>query len=90
MSYQLNTGIVQILFNIIGGAIVVGLIEVGRLIFRYLKRWKFKRFFGKDIINADTYIVHAELGLPEVFDRNGELVPYPYIKPGAEVLGSIF
>ncbi len=90
MSSQLNTNISQIFLNIIGGAIIVGLIEVGEWISRHVKRWQYKRFFGEDKIKSDIQIVYAELGLSKIFDETGNLVTCPYIKPGKKSIGAIF
>ena len=90
MSTQIITNISQIFLNIVGGAIVVGLLELGKCIFRHVKRLQFKRFFGEDILKSDIHIVYAELGLSKIFDKTGNLVTHPYIKPGEESIGANF
>ena len=86
-----NNDLRQILLNILGGAITVGLIELGRKIFSLLNRYKFKQVFGEDVLQGPKfYLVYAQLGLGPLTDERGHIITHPYTKPGEEAHGSRF
>lgn len=87
----MNDSLKQILLNVLGGAITVGLIELGRKILSLLNRHKFKQVFGEDVLQGSNFhLVYAQLGLRPVVDEQGNVVRYPYIKPGEEISGAAF
>lgn len=81
----------QIILNVIGGAITVGLIEIGKLIVTKYKRSKFKDIFGRDLFRSNgMQIVYAQLALPPTQNINGGINTHPYVKPGEERSGISF
>lgn len=86
-----NDNLIQIFFNILGGLITVGIIELGRKIFSLLRRHNFKMVFGEDVLNGSSFhLTYAQLGLRTVTDNHGTVVSHPYIKPGEETAGTAF
>jgi len=81
----------QIIFGVIAGVIAAGLIEVGRLVFAYYVRGKFKDVFGADLFSSDgLHLVYAQLSLRPLRDEHGDISNYPYEKPGNERSGVFF
>lgn len=71
-----------LLLNIIGGIIAAIAYSTILLLKKYFRKRKFKYLLGMDA-DKDRLInlVYAKLGLPEVFDKKGNVVTHPYIKP---------
>src|SRR5215216_254667 len=81
----------QILLNIVGGAITVALIELGKYILAKIRRRKFKAVFGKDAFSIGSFhLVYAQLTLPTATTERGDVIRQPYQKPGEERLGARF
>jgi hypothetical protein len=85
------TTIFQVILNVIGGAITIALIELGKLWYDKSVQRRFKRVFGVDpFAISQFHLVYAHLALIKVVDQNGKLIPYPYVKPGEETRGTGF
>lgn len=83
------------LFNVLGGIIAglitVGILELYRKLCFLLRRRKFARVFGEDVLEGTNFhLVYAQLGLRKVTNEKGEVVTHPYIKPGEESSGAGF
>jgi len=75
---------IQVICNVIGGIIVaIFTILCIKLSKKYYK-YNFKRIFGKDS-NENFHIVYGNMNiLSPIFDSNGEIIKFPYYKPGKE------
>jgi len=83
--------ILVIIQNIVGGAITVGLIELGRLFYRIYWHHNFKSLFGNDLFSSDGFhITYAKLLLPPLTKGDGSPHTHPYLKPGEESSGISF
>ena len=83
--------IYQVLLNVLGGAITVGLIELWRLLNRTLAKRAFRRIFGEDIFSPMSFhLVYGEMELRPLQLPNGEVTKHPYQKPGEEASGKVF
>ena len=81
----------QISLNIIGGAITIALIELGKLWYVKSVKRKFKSLFGPDpFASLQFHLVYAQLRLNQFVDKDGKPIQYPYVKPGEESSGSAF
>ena len=77
----------QIIYNVIGGALVAILTWLFlKLVKRYYK-WNFKRIFGRDS-DESFFIVHGSLRHRDCFEKNGNTMEWPYYKDG--ITGSAF
>lgn len=84
----LSTMSPNVIGSVIGGAIVVLLVDFFRKISSYLTRRKFKRIFGEDILQESKFhLAYAILGLMQ---EKGSVSTHPYIKPGEEAPGTFF
>ena len=80
--------VTQIVLNVVGGAITVGLIEFGKFAASKLKLRKFKNIFGNDLFSLDgLHLVYAQLALPPQQNENGSINTHPYVKPSEETSG---
>ena len=80
--------VTQVVLNVIGGAITVGLIEFGKFAVAKLNLRKFKNIFGNDLFSLDgLHLVYAQLALPPQQNQNGSINTHPYVKPNEERSG---
>lgn len=78
----------NVLGSVIGGIIVVLVVDLIRNTSSYFTRWRFKRVFGEDILRESSFhLVYAVLGLMQ---QKGSKRTYAYIKPGEEESGTYF
>lgn len=73
----------QIIFNIIGGAIVALLTWLSLWLFKRYQKYDFKKVFGKDI-SDNFFVVYGELKIRPLFEKDGRPVSWPYHKPGGK------
>ncbi len=74
-------GIINILFNIIGGILTIPCVAFIYLIKDNWVKRKYKNFFGVKLPFNDYYLVYGEFKLrDDLFNSKGESVPYPIIK----------
>lgn len=79
----------QVILNVIGGAITIALIELGKLWYDRSIQKKFKEIFGVDAFVAEQFhLVYAHLALISVVDQGGNQIRHPYVKPGEETSGT--
>lgn len=81
----------QVILNVIGGAITIALIELGKLWYERSVHRRFKDVFGLDTLAESLFhLVYAHLVLQHVVDEKGNPIQYPYVKPGEETSGGTF
>jgi len=73
----------QIALSVLGGMITVALVDRLRTFDSTVRRWKLLRIFGPDAASDEgIHVVYTHLILPELKDPNGNVIMYPYRKPG--------
>ncbi len=81
----------QIGLNVLGGVVTVLLIDGLRWLRSRLRHRKLVAVFGQDATTeAGIHLVYTHLILPDVRDPKGEIMRYPYRKPGMEHIGVAF
>lgn len=73
----------QILFNVIGGALVAVLSWSYFLIRRKVSRRNFQKIFGSNF-NDDFSVVYGQMKLLPCYDEKGKLREWNYYKPGID------
>ena len=72
----------ELLINCLYAAAGALLWAIFSRIYRKTIRFRFKRVFGQDADRSGgVCIVSGALALPQVYDADGKLLPYPYFKP---------
>jgi hypothetical protein len=74
----------SIILNIIGGVFVIFSERILSYIGKKYRAYKFAKIFGKDI-KAGLNIVYGKMTLQQVYDRQGNVVDYPYHKSNGGV-----
>jgi len=83
--------VLQVVLNVIGGAITIALIEMGKFWYEKSVQRKFKSVFGlNSYVASQFHLVYAHLFLMPIADECGKPIPYPYVKPGEERRGTRF
>lgn len=78
----------QILFNILGGLITVGIIELFGYFCKKYQNAQFKAIFGDDVAKISGFhIVYAQFSLAPSYDEKGQLRSHPFRKPDKPEIG---
>ena len=74
--------IIQIICNLIGGALVAILTWYFLKLLKKYHNWNFQRIFGEDSA-SNFFIVYGQMKLLQPsFDKSGKLIEWPYYKEG--------
>ena len=78
--------LIQIVLNVLGGLVTVGVIELGRFARRLWHLGRFRAVFGDDVLHGTSYyLVHTSFVLDEAIvpiDEHGNKRVYLYHKQG--------
>lgn len=78
----------DIILGVVASLITAFLIGFGKLAYSKAILRKFKDVFGLDLFRSDgLHLVYAQLSLLPLYDEQGLVPPYPYVKPGEERSG---
>jgi hypothetical protein len=79
VNFVQNDDFKSLIINLLGGILVILLDRLYLYLRKILKAYRFKKIFGKDIIN-NFNIVYGKMRLKLVYKSNGSIESHPYTK----------
>ena len=86
--FLVTMGLKTVIFNIIGGILVILLDRLSIFLCKRYKSRRFKKIFGSDLSNSYK-IIYTKYQMAQVYNAEGRVESQPFIKPSLYLRFSI-